>query len=236
MLIPILFDLDGVIADNVEFEEEVTKRIIEVLSQIRNISLLESLSLWNETLEKHRYHYRWHDYGLHCRALSLDDIWKEAHISSQSLLRKCTHIDRAISVAREMGPCWIVSDATDWVVEFKLKVLGLEADFSEIFTVDRCGNHKSSDEYWAIVEKSLPTKQCPVILIENRYDCIIASCNILKNCAAIFVKWPDHPTKIGFKRREEIYPAFPILRSSHAILDKSIQKLGRKLEKRVDNK
>jgi phosphoglycolate phosphatase-like HAD superfamily hydrolase len=164
MLIPVLFDLDGIIVDNLNFEEEVTRRIIEILSQSREISIRDASILWNETLEKHRYHPRWHDYQFHCQALSLDDVWKEAHILSQGELCKCAKIDEAILSAKKFGPCWIVSDATDWVVEFKLKNLGLEKQFTEIFTVDRCANHKGSVGYWNTVEKNLPSERCPVDL------------------------------------------------------------------------
>ena len=106
--IPVLFDLDGVIVDNIAFENAVTRTIIRQLAAVRNIHESEAESLWKSTLESHRGHARWHDYSFHCDALDLGTAWKKSHTSCGHLLRKCPYADQAITVANDIGPLFLV--------------------------------------------------------------------------------------------------------------------------------
>jgi len=135
----VAFDLDGVLVNNVTFEYAVTNYIIQKLSLTKNISFEEAQKEWNQVLKVHHSHPRWHDYSLHCDLLALGDIWKEAHLKNSSLLKKYDRVDDAISIARNRCNCWIITDATEWVANFKLSCIGYSSTFSEIFSSSRCG-------------------------------------------------------------------------------------------------
>ncbi len=198
--IPVLFDLDGVLVDNVDFERAVTSHIIQQLATERGIAEPDAEVIWKTTLEAHRHHARWHDYSYHCQSLNLGDFWRKAHRSSSHLLKKFSGTDDAIEAARKIGPVWLVSDATRWVVEFKLAISEIEQDyFSEIFTVDRCKTNKGEPDYWKVVkEKMLPERNAGPIYIDNREDRLRVARGVLPEMVGVCVDADDHPVSLGF--------------------------------------
>jgi len=199
-LIPVLFDLDGVIVDNIAFENAVTRTIIQQLAVDRNLPMLDAERLWKRTLEAHRRHARWHDYSYHCQALNLGNSWREAHTSCGHLLKRCLGADDAIAAAREIGPLWLVSDATHWVAAFKLALVQIDQDvFSEIFTVDRCSTNKGQVQYWQCVKEVMSRgPYATPIYIDNRKDRLCVAHEVFSEMNGICVDADDHPVSLGF--------------------------------------
>lgn len=222
---PILFDLDGVLVDNTAFERAVASLITERLATVKGLDFGSATRLWLDTLESHRSHPRWHDYGLHCAVLDLGDYWKQAHIQSRDLLRRFEGVDVALQLAQRAHECWIVSDALDWVVEFKLRAVDLLEPFVEIFTVDRCGSNKRTANYWKVVEALIETKQGSTVFIDNRMDCIEAACDALARCTAVWVDGPDYAAEIGFGMAEGESYNQSVIHSTHADLAKTLSGL-----------
>ena len=195
----VAFDLDGVLVNNVTFEHAVTNYIIRELSSSKNISIERAQEEWNRILTVHHSHPRWHDYSLHCERLHLGNVWKDAHLKNSSLLKKYDRIDDVISIARDRCDCWIITDATEWVADFKLRCIGHSSSFSEIFSSSRCGYSKSFNDFWHSIAHSLPSHSMPLIFIENRLDNIRTAKRYIPGCIPIWLDTPDHPQEIGFR-------------------------------------
>lgn len=222
----VAFDLDGVLVNNVTFEYAVTNYIIQKLSLTKNISFEEAQKEWNRVLKVHHPHPRWHDYSLHCDLLDLGDIWKEAHIKKSSLLKKYDRIDDAISIARNRCNCWIITDATEWVANFKLSCIGHSSTFSEIFSSSRCGYSKSFDDFWHSIAHSLPSRPMPLIFIENQLDNLHMAKKYITGCIPIWLDTPDHPQEIGFRDIEaNTYRKQDIRVSTHDELPEKLIKI-----------
>lgn len=194
----IIFDIDGILIDNIEFEDAVTTYIIRMLAHARDISLEDASCYWFETLEKHRDHREWHDYGLHCRSLGINDAWKQAHESCCSLLKRFAGIEDALQAARFAGRRWIASDASEWVANFKLNATGLTEHFDKVISSSRWATNKGEKDYWYHVAELMTSPNTPVVFVENRYDRIASALSVLERCVCIWVQTPDHAKELGF--------------------------------------
>ena len=197
---PVLFDLDGVLVDNVAFEQKVTARIIEHLAAVRHIAHSAASEIWMQTLRCHQDHPLWHDYGLHCRSLGIGGYERKVHRECLSLLQRLPGIDEALGAARGFGPLWLASDATRWVVDLKLGAVQLRSDlFSHVFSSDYCHAHKGCSEYWQMVRGHLPGPDSPLVFVDNRIDRLATALMHLPQCHGIWVDTADHPSSIGFQ-------------------------------------
>lgn len=194
----IIFDIDGILVDNLEFEDAVRTYIIRMLAHARDISFEDASCCWFETLENHRNHSEWHDYGLHCRSLGIHDAWKQAHESCRNLLKTFAGIEDALQAAHFAGRRWVASDASEWVANFKLSAAGLAEHFDEVISTSRWSMNKGEKDYWYHVVELLPSPNTPVVFVENRYDRIAAALSVLERCVCIWVQTPDHAKQLGF--------------------------------------
>lgn len=222
---PVLFDLDGVVVDNVGFENDVTRSIIQRLAADRNLSYTAAAGVWNHTLELHRTHARWHDYSYHCEALDLGDFWREAHRSSAHLLKRCIGAVDAMAAARHIGPAWLVSDATEWVVRFKLAVVDIDpAAFSELFTVDRCSTNKGQPEYWRCVKQVMSGAGfTALVYVDNREDRLRVADEVFPAMVGICVDAEDHPVSLGFGEKNG---SSTFLHATHESLGSTLTRLA----------
>jgi FMN phosphatase YigB (HAD superfamily) len=216
----VVFDIDGILIDNVGFERAVTEYIISKLAEKRRISIEEATKNWCGTLEKNRNHPEWHDYALHCESLGMGSIWKEAHELFRHMLRKFNGADEAITVARKYSNCWAASDATKWVIDFKLSAVGLAKAFDEIISITRWTLNKGQSDYWRKVVELLPNEGSPVIFVENRFDRIEAAQEVIEQCVSVWVCSPDHTEEMGFRQRGVTKNRLrrPVITSTHESL------------------
>lgn len=165
----ILIDCDGVIVDNLSFEQQVTKIIIEILARHDDISFSEAEIRWSQELSATRGNHRWYDYSFHASRLGLDgiEISRSAHYASRDLLRIVNGVDATLSLLQEYGlQACVVTDATRWVVEFKLSALGLTS-MLPVFSSTDASATKATDEYWTKLSKRF-SSFAPKALIDNR--------------------------------------------------------------------
>lgn len=197
----ILFDLDGVLVDNVDFEHAVTQGIIQEIARRKRISAVQAKNAWDAKLAEHRDHDRWHDYALHCEALGLPDLWRASHEGLRQLIRPMPRASEAIEVAMTRGSCWLASDATDWVVHFKLRAVGIDPGvFQERFTLDRCGVGKGAAQYWAQVRKCMENGNDHLIYVDNRADRLLVAARAIPAARLLQVTAPDHPLTLDLFR------------------------------------
>lgn len=222
----VAFDLDGVLVDNIAFEQSVTNYIIKKISNLKDIPINEAREKWTHVLKENQEHPEWHDYSFHCKSLDLGDVWKEAHIRNASLLKKYTGVDDAISIAKDKCDCWIITDATEWVAKFKLSCIDHANNFSEIFSSSRCGYSKSFDDFWHLIYSVLPDPSTSLIFIENRIDLLCIAKSFIKGCVPIWIDTPDHPNEIGIYRVNPTnVKEYPIQISDHDSLPDKLRQI-----------
>jgi beta-phosphoglucomutase-like phosphatase (HAD superfamily) len=221
----VLFDLDGVIVENARFEELVTECLIQTLAQFRRFSIDQARKAWDETLEKNRTNPRWHDYSLHCESLNLGDAWIAAHKSSGESLCRFEAIQETLALCKQATATWITSDASRWVVEYKLNAVEISpSTFNEIFTVDRCGANKSDPHYWRQVRDCAAGAN--VVYIENRIDKIHAALKIMPECVGIWVNEAEHGKVYEFGPIDDVKVENALIyESNHLTLPETLQKL-----------
>lgn len=192
-----IFDLDGVLVDNVGFERAVSEDIARAISERKDITVEEALARWSYALASNSQNPRWHDYSYHCAALGVPDAWRVSHLAMQHLIRPMPNAAESIDIAHRIGKCWLASDATRWVVELKLHVTGIDLQhFDEVFTLDSCGMSKGFEAFWKYLLDRIGDSNVATIYIDNRLDRLLAAKNVLPNCKLILVNAEDHPSSL----------------------------------------
>lgn len=165
----ILIDCDGVIVDNVKFEQYVTNGIIRAYVERTGSTYSDGEARWRRELSTTRGDSRWYDYAFHASRIGLDGtkVARDAHYAARGLLQIVQGADKTLGLLQDYGlPVCVVTDATRWVVEFKLDALGLSQMLS-IFSSTDADTTKAKTEYWAKLSKRY-TDFDPRALIDNR--------------------------------------------------------------------
>ena len=226
-----IFDLDGVLVDNIAYERAVTEHIVRAISFSRMLSFEEALSLWNKTLAAHAQDPRWHDYSVHCAALGVPDVWQSSHRDMGHLIRQMPRAAEAMAIAHLAGSCWLASDATSWVALFKLHAAGFDLqEFEEIFTLDRCGVGKGHPGFWACLAGCIGDSNAATIYVDNRLDRLIAATSILPNCRMVHIAAEDHPSSLGLFPEPVLSEQMHVCRVTHERLPEALQSIARELK------
>jgi phosphoglycolate phosphatase-like HAD superfamily hydrolase len=165
----VLIDCDGVIVDNLKFEQRVTELIIEAYAAHCSISLTAAELNWRKELSVTRGNERWYDYAYHATRLGLDGpkVARKAHYLARDLLKLVKGADATLGFLQEYGlQTCVVTDATRWVVEFKLSALGLSSMLS-LFSSSDASATKASGEYWKELSRNYPGFK-PIAFVDNR--------------------------------------------------------------------
>lgn len=165
----VLIDCDGVLVDNLDFEQQVTRTIIETYAEKADVSIDDAMSTWSTELSATRGDKKWYDYSFHATRLGLDgmQVARDAHHKARSLIRLVTGADATLTLLQEYGlQACVVTDATRWVVDFKLSVLGL-SEAVTIFSSTEAAATKATNEYWLKLAELHPSFD-PKALIDNR--------------------------------------------------------------------
>lgn len=165
----ILMDCDGVLVDNLDFEQHVTKTIIATYADRESISIDAATTAWSAELSATRGSKYWYDYAFHAARLGLDGIKtaRDAHYAARDLLRLVNGADVTLGLLQEYGlQTCVVTDATRWVVDFKLSALGISEVLS-IFSSTEAATTKATNEYWLKLAEFYPSFD-PKALIDNR--------------------------------------------------------------------
>lgn len=208
----VLIDCDGVLVDNLEFEQQVTASIIQVYADQSGISLTEAEVRWAHELSDTRGNERWYDYGFHACRLGLDGIRvaREAHYAARDLLKLVNGVEATITLLQEYGlQACVVTDATRWVVEFKLSALGFSSMLPIFSSTDALAT-KASSSYWRKLNEQYMDLH-PKVLIDNRQvNLVTASTHI------------NSPHLVQFDKEEHVMTLSTTVAPTSEVYDESL--------------
>jgi phosphoglycolate phosphatase-like HAD superfamily hydrolase len=188
-----LLDCDGVIVDNVDFERQVTETIIAEYANFAKLTIREATKEWNEELALTKGHPSWYDYAFHCDRLGLNGkkVSRHAHIEARHLLKYVDGAQDTYRLMQEYGlQIGVVTDATSWVVNFKLSQLGLDS-ISFVFTSDKAMSTKSSPGYWKkLVEEHEYLE--PRALVDNRQINLLSAKTLFPTLSLVQFEKQEH--------------------------------------------
>jgi FMN phosphatase YigB (HAD superfamily) len=189
----VLLDCDGVIVDNIAFEQQVTRIIIDSYAGIAGLTLEKAEKRWQNELVTTKGNVRWYDYAFHCDNLGLDGnaLSRRAHFEAAHLLSLVEGFQDTHHLLREYGvEIGIVSDATNWVVNFKLDKLGLHA-IPFVFGSNDATATKASATYWDKLTARFEYL-APSVLVDNRQINLIAAHSRLPGICLIQFEKDEH--------------------------------------------
>lgn len=189
----VLLDMDGVLVDNIQFEQAVTSGIVARLADHQQIDTEQAHSVWVDQLRRDLDSPRWYDYDFHCQQLGIPHVAREIHQENARLLKLVPSADATLAYLNsdDQFKTWIASDAMRWVVEFKLKVVGLRAPDLKILSSDVAQYSKSSAGYWANLG-SHGIGESDLIYIDNRADNLLTCLSALPDTRAIHFEFDEH--------------------------------------------
>jgi FMN phosphatase YigB (HAD superfamily) len=192
----ILFDCDGVIVDNDAFERRVTKTLIGRLAVQLETTEARASAVWADELSATRGDWRWYDYAWHCQRLDIGGraVVEEAHQDAAHLLAEVQGASETIdSLERNGYSVGIVTDATDWVVRFKLHHLGISA-MRPLFASSTMQSVKTSRVYWEKLSGSID--RVPRAVVDNRIENLTLARNVYPGLQAIQFRRDEHVTRL----------------------------------------
>ncbi|MGD0373178.1 MAG: HAD family hydrolase [Streptosporangiaceae bacterium] len=189
----ILLDCDGVIVDNVAFERRVTDLIITAYADNARLTIEEATRGWQHELSQTKGHPSWYDYAFHCDRLGLDgkQVCERAHFQAAHLLTYVDGARESYRLMQEYGlQVGIVTDATSWVVDFKLDRLGLHS-ISFVFASNEALATKSSTSYWERLVSQYEYFD-PLALVDNRQINLLAAKTLLPDLSLVQFEKQEH--------------------------------------------
>lgn len=193
----ILLDCDGVIVDNDAFERRVTKTLIGRLAVHLKTTEARASAVWADELSATRGDWRWYDYAWHCRRLEIGDreIVENAHRDSAHLLAEVKGASETItSLERNGYVVGIVTDATEWVVRFKLNHLGISAS-RPLFASSMMESVKASRKYWDELG-GRDIAPIPHAIVDNRVENLVLARKVFPETQAIQFRRHEHVTRL----------------------------------------
>ena len=165
----ILLDCDGVLVDNLDFDRRVTRTIIKAYARKAGVSMFDAEGAWSNELSETRGHPLWFDYAYHCDRLGLDGpaLSEYAHLEAAELLTVVPGAVETHQLLQKQGiAIGVVTDATSWVVHFKLRTVGFDS-LSLVFSSSDASATKATHEYWQRLAQQFRHFR-PRALIDNR--------------------------------------------------------------------
>jgi FMN phosphatase YigB (HAD superfamily) len=172
----LLIDLDGVLVDNVEFEERVLLKISEAIAVKQNITNNDAYNLLKTEISKPvegRDRFR---YDYQCKKFDIDDsVWQNAHIECSNYLKKFDDTEMFLQEVASLKSydIIIISDTTRWVLNFKLNTLKINNFDISTFSQDEALSFKGEKKYWDKIFEIMKGKNLfysDIIYFENRLD------------------------------------------------------------------
>lgn len=195
----VLLDCDGVIVDNLLFEQRVTDLIIEHLANKKGLSVFDAKAIWNRELRETKGDALWYDYVYHCNRLGLkgEPLVRDAHEGARKLLIPVPGAQETLRLLKQQGfTVGVVTDATSWVVRFKLGALDLDQP-SIVLSSSEAGTTKATPAYWEKLSEILLVNSQPVSLVDNRQINLVAAHRTFPEISLVRFVMDEHITTLS---------------------------------------
>jgi len=163
-----IFDMDGVLVDNVAYEEKNLEYIADALVEQEDISYVEAQDRLDSIALKYRGRREAHDWRILCRELGLGNVWYDAHLGNLKFLAIIPGIHELLESLDGKVRMVIGSDAIRPVVEIKLAYTGLKKHFEKIFSQDDVDSYKKSPDFFERVLREMGVEKKSAMYIGNR--------------------------------------------------------------------
>lgn len=195
----VLIDLDGILIDNIAFEESVTRFIVDRILVLKSVPRHRAVTLWEESLSRERESVKWYDYDHHCSNVGIPALSMEAHQQSVGRLRQVPGArgtwDLLIKYSDEV--C-VVSEAPRWVMEFKLHALGFNG-YTTLLSSQDVGKLKSNPDFWLKLKKGLRTSV--MLYIDNKIQNLMSALASMHKLACIYFDRVEHSMALPDTKR-----------------------------------
>lgn len=193
----VLLNCNGVIVDNIAFDQRVTEIIVKTLAETAKLAPDEAGRRWQKELSITKGHPSWYDYAFHCDRLGLggENLSQRAHNEAAELLTLVTGASDTLHLLQQHGlAVGVVTDATSWVVNFKLTRLSI-APLSFVFASTDAGATKASVAYWEKLTRQYEFLK-PQVLVDNREVNLHAAADSLPRLKLVQFEKQEHVTTL----------------------------------------
>jgi FMN phosphatase YigB (HAD superfamily) len=201
----VLLDMDGVLVDNIDFEQAVTDFIVDRLAAQLDTRHENASTRWQWELHETKSDPQWFDYDFHCLRLGLPGLAREAHEACVSALRLVPGAEKTLALlAKADMPVGVVSDAMAWVVQFKFAALGLLQP-AFVVSSEQAGAPKSSHIFWESFKKNFP-EEAACIFVDNRLVNLHIAGKVIPNMDLICFVGDEHALRLSGIIEPNRYP------------------------------
>lgn len=219
----VIFDLDGVLVDNLKFEKKVLEYFYRRIMKKYKVDRWVAEQLFWNIGKDFEGKKEWHDWRIYNDKLDLGNTWRKAHLTNLKYLKLIPFSKQLLSKLKKEGHVLILaSDAIKPVIDWKLRHFNLKKYFSLIFSQDDTGCLKNNPEYFKKIISRVKGKPSEFIVIDNRLDKGIKSAKKL-GMITIYIRKKEH-SHLFFKEDKKIKPDFYV-RNLREVY-KRIKKLG----------
>ncbi len=205
----IVVDCDGVLINNVRFEDKVLDFLFRRIMEKYGVSKERAKEMFWKIGKKLEGRKEWHDWRIYSEELKLGDAWKEAHLANLKYLKLVKGAKDFLSKVKGDGHRLILaSDAIKPVVEWKLNRFGLEKYFDLILSQDDTGCIKSEEKYFKQILNKLKEPAKNFVVIDNRLDRGIETAKKV-GMKTIYIKRKEH-SHLYLKDKKEVEPDFSV--------------------------
>ncbi len=211
----VVIDLDGVLINNIIFEEKVLNYIFRKISEKYKINLKEAKEIFWEAGKNLKGKKGWHDWRVFCKKLKIGEIWKEAHLKNLRYLKLVKGSKEFLSSLKKDGHKLILaSDAIKPVMEIKIKYFNLQKFFDDIISQDETKCIKNEVRFFKFIMKKWKVPIENFIVIDNRLDRGILIGKKL-GIKTILIKRKEHSHSY-IPVKEKVKPDFSVKKLSEA--------------------
>jgi FMN phosphatase YigB (HAD superfamily) len=167
----IIVDLDGVLVDNILFEEKVLKYILLRISEKYSVTLRKAKKMFWDIGKKYEGKKEWHDWRIFCKELSLGNLWIDAHKKNFRFLKLIPSTKNFLSkLKRDKNKIILASDAIRPVLNMKINYFRLKKFFFLTVSQDDTKTIKNNLKYFRYILRKVRGSVKDYIVLDNRID------------------------------------------------------------------
>jgi FMN phosphatase YigB (HAD superfamily) len=164
----VIFDMDGILVDNVAYEEKNLEYIADILVEQEGISYVEAQDRLDAISLKYRGKREAHDWRVLTKELNLGNVWYDAHLANLKYLTVISGVEDLLKSLKGKVPMVIGSDAIRPVAEIKLSYGGIKRYFDTIYTQDDVNSFKGEPSFYQRISEDQGIPLGSMMYVGNR--------------------------------------------------------------------